>query len=398
MGRHLLDILDKVAIDDIPVILSAVANFSSRQCEKLVIRCIEIVVESDIEVVTLEKSLPPNIAKKVLAGRQNLSLQGVEIPSPPGKNARKIHQALDSDDIDLLKMLLTEGHTSLDDAYALHHAVAHCDAEIIMELLDLGPLDVNRRNSRGYSVLHVAAMRREAKIIISLLTRGARPSDLTWDGRKPAQISKRLTKSVGYYMTTVDGNEKASPDEGRLCIGILEHAERRNPLMGEAFSLEMAGDDQRGRLLYLENRVALAKMLFPREAKVAMDIARVNGTMEFTLCTIENQRSTLDCNKAPNFEEYQDRIEALSKTVELGKGFFPRCSAVLDKIMDDDLTDYASLWNSASSEQMKTYLELHDIVNRAFSADKEKLGKSAVSSASSAKSVGRARKRSRVRV
>ncbi|KAK8956049.1 Regulatory protein NPR2 [Platanthera guangdongensis] len=174
----------------------------------------------------------------------------------------KIYQALDSDDIELVKMLLKEGHTSLDDAHALHYAVAHCDAKITMELLDLDPLDVNHRNLRGYSVLHVAAMRREAKIIISLLTKGARPSDLTLDGRKAAQISKRLTKSVDYYMTTVDGKEKGSPDEGRLCIGILEHAERRNPLMREAFSLEMAGNDQRGRLLYLENRGNTYSLLF----------------------------------------------------------------------------------------------------------------------------------------
>ncbi|KAK8956047.1 Regulatory protein NPR1 [Platanthera guangdongensis] len=83
--------------------------------------------------------------------------------------------------------------------------------------------------------------------------------------------------------------------------------------------------------------------------------------------------------------------------VEVGKSFFPRCSAVLDKIMDDDLTDFASFGSSASSEHMKTYLELLDIVNRAFSADKEKLGKSALSPASSVTSAGPARKRSRVR-
>ncbi|KAK8956048.1 hypothetical protein KSP40_PGU015775 [Platanthera guangdongensis] len=60
--------------------------------------------------------------------------------------------------------------------------------------------------------------------------------------------------------------------------------------------------------------VALAKMLFPREAKVAMDIARVEGTMEFTLCTIANQRSTVDLNKKPNYEEHLARIKALSRT------------------------------------------------------------------------------------
>ncbi|BAT80080.1 hypothetical protein VIGAN_02304300 [Vigna angularis var. angularis] len=80
----------------------------------------------------------------------------------------RIHRALDSDDVELVRLLLKEGHTTLDDAYALHYAVAYCDVKTTSELLDLGLADVNHKNHRGYSVLHVAAMRKEPNIIVSL--------------------------------------------------------------------------------------------------------------------------------------------------------------------------------------------------------------------------------------
>lgn len=260
LQRRLLDILEKVAIEDIPVILS-VANLCCKSCTRLLTRCIEIVVKSDLDAGSLEKPLPTDIVKLIMDSRSKLGL--IETGTGfPDKHVRRIHRALDSDDVELVRMLLKEGHTSLDDACALHYAVAYCDSKIITELLDLGLADINHRNPRGYTVLHIAAMRKEPKIIVSLLTKGARPSDLTRDGRKALQIAKRLTKSVDYYKSTEEG--KASPKE-RLCIEILEQAERRDPLIGEAsVSLATAGDDLRGRLLYLENRGILSQLSLNR--------------------------------------------------------------------------------------------------------------------------------------
>ncbi|PKU61768.1 BTB/POZ domain and ankyrin repeat-containing protein NPR1-like [Dendrobium catenatum] len=247
LQRHLFYILDRVAIDDVPIILS-IANLCGRLCGKLLDKCIEIVVMSELDVVTLEKALPSEIVKQVEEARATLGLQALESSGYPGKHVKRIHRALDSDDVELVRMLLKEGQTSLDDAYALHYAVAYCDSKITSELLDLGLADINYRNQRGYTVLHIAAMRREPTLIVSLLTKGASPADLTLDGRKAVQISKRLTRSVDYYRTTDEG--KASPKE-RLCIEILEQAERRDPLVGEAsVSLAMAGDDLRGLVTF----------------------------------------------------------------------------------------------------------------------------------------------------
>ncbi|XVE97972.1 hypothetical protein REPUB_Repub03eG0064900 [Reevesia pubescens] len=395
--RHLLDIIDMVAIDDILVVLY-ITNMCGKACERLQEKCIETIVKSDVDIVTLDKALPHHIVKQVMDSRLELGLDKPENIGFPDKHAKRIHRALDSDDVELVRMLLKEGHTNLDEAYALHYAVAYCDAKTTTELLDLGLADVNRRNSRGYTVLHVAAMTKEPKIIVSLLTKGARPSDLTLDGRKALQISKRLTRAADYYISTEEG--KASPKD-RLCIEILEQAERRDPFHGEAsLSLAMAGDDLRMKLLYLENRVGLAKLLFPMEAKVAMDIAQVEGTSEFTLASINSnklngaQRTTVDLNEAPFRiqEEHLNRMKALSRTVELGKRFFPRCSEVLNKIMDaDDLSQLACGGNDGPEERLvkrQRYMELQDVLTKAFHEDKEEFDRSTISSSSSSKSIG----------
>lgn len=67
--------------------------------------------------------------------------------------------------------------------------------------------------------------------------------------------------------------------------------------------------------------VGLAKLLFPVEAKVVMDIAQVDGTAEFPLAIRsknlrDDRRTTVDLNEAPFKiqEEHLIRMKALSRT------------------------------------------------------------------------------------
>ncbi|XP_073115000.1 BTB/POZ domain and ankyrin repeat-containing protein NPR1 isoform X2 [Elaeis guineensis] len=306
--RHLLDILEKVATDDMLVILH-VANLCGKACSKLLLKCIEIVVKSDIDNVTLEKTLTPDIVKQIMKSRLDAGLHGPESIGFPDKNVKSIYRALDSDDVELVKLLLDEGHTSLDDAYALHYAAAHCDSKITAKLLDLERADVNRKNLRGYTVLHIAAVRKEPSIIVSLLTKGARASDLTSDGKKAIQISKRRTRYIDYEKPNQQG--KASCND-KLCIEVLE--QRREEM---SLPLAMMSGDLHQRLSYLEARVTLAKILFPKEAKVAMDNAHVDGTLEYTSnLSTSNQRMAVDSDRTP-FEmkdEYISRMRALCRT------------------------------------------------------------------------------------
>lgn len=75
--------------------------------------------------------------------------------------------------------------------------------------------------------------------------------------------------------------------------------------------------------------VALANLLFPIEAKVAMDIAQVDETSEFHLNGINKNtagspRAQVDLNEAPFKikEEHLNRLRALSKTGILQLIFF----------------------------------------------------------------------------
>ncbi|KAL8160873.1 hypothetical protein V2J09_012362 [Rumex salicifolius] len=386
--RRLLEILEKITPDDLLIVLS-VADLCKSACERLHMQCVEIVVKSDVDNIALEKLLPMHIANVIMNERKELAQIRLDCNGFPDKHVKRIHRALDSDDVELVMMLLKEGHTTLDDAYALHYAVAYCDVKTASELLELGLADVNGKNERGFSVLHVAAMRKEPKIIISLLTKGARPTEVTSDRRKALQISKRLTKAADWFKLPEEGK---SSHKDRLCIEILEQAERREPLfLGEGcVSLARASEDTRSRLLYLESRVGLARYLFPEEAKVAMEIAHVDGTTEFTL-----PKETVDLNEAPFIinEEHSQRMKALENTVGLGKHFFPRCSKVIDKIMDaDDLTELANMTNDTPEEQMmkkRRYMELQEELSKAFIEDKKDKSRSTLSSCSSSTPMGK---------
>ncbi|KAF9613070.1 hypothetical protein IFM89_005518 [Coptis chinensis] len=393
-GR-LLGILDQVPADDILAVLSVAALMCDKACERLFAKCIDITVKSDMDTTTLEKALSPDIVKPIMDLRSEVEFSVPGSNVFPDKHVRRLHRALESDDVELVGLLLKEGRSTLDDAYALHYAIAYCDVKTTTKLLEFGLADVNLRNARGYAVLHVAAMRKEPKIIVSLLTKGAQPSALTSDGRTALQISKRLTRFVDYFRSTEEG--EATPKD-RLCIEILEQAEGRDLLLGEAStSRAMAGDDLRMSLLYLENRVTIARLLFPMEAKVAMDIAQVDGTLEFPVVvnpknSPSRQNTSVELNESPfkNEEEYLNRMRALSRTVELGKRFFPRCSEVLDKIMDaDDLSELANLDNDNADERLtkkQRYMELQESFAQAFSEDKEDIDRSAAMSPASSSS------------
>ena len=236
--------MERVDDEDLLAILSATGNCGATL--PLESKCVELIVLSDLDLVALEKSLPPQTINKIL------EIRSKQEPSLTEKHARKIQKALDSDDVELVRMLLMESSITLDDACALHYSVAYCDAKITLELLELGLADVNKRNERGQTVLHVAVRRKEPNIIVSLLTKGASTGELTREGRNALQIAKRLTRYADYYQETEHG--MASPKD-KLCIEILEQAERKVPQPGEAsVTSAMAGEDARTRLLYLENR------------------------------------------------------------------------------------------------------------------------------------------------
>ncbi|KAL7211099.1 hypothetical protein ACSBR2_014056 [Camellia fascicularis] len=77
------------------------------------------------------------------------------------------------------------------------------------------------------------------------------------------------------------------------------------------------------------------------------------------------------------------RMQTLSKAVEMGRRYFPHCSEVLDKFMEDDLPDLFYLEKGTPEEQLikrKRFVELKEDVQKAFNEDKAELHHSGLSS------------------
>ncbi len=255
MQRRLLNFVDKALVEDVIPIL--VAAFHC-QLDQLLSHCIDRVAKSDLDKVSLEKELPYEVSKDITSHRlksQQEELEPMlEVMDPlHEKRARRIHKALDSDDIELVNMLLSESNITLDQAYALHYAVAYCDPKVVKEVLNLGLADLNCRNSRGHTILHVAARRKEPSILVALLNKGASASESTSDGQTAVAICRRLTRPKDYNENTKQGQES---NKDRLCIDVLEREMRRSSIMSVnmAISTQVITDDLHMRLHYYEDR------------------------------------------------------------------------------------------------------------------------------------------------
>ncbi|KAI3506306.1 hypothetical protein L1887_28663 [Cichorium endivia] len=376
--RRLLNFIDKAFVEDvIPILLVAF------HCEltNILTQCVHRVARSDLDEISLEKELPPEVARDVKSLRSKLTKPAQDPKSDEEalreKRIRQIHKALDSDDVELVKLLLTESNITLDDAHGLHYAVSYCDPKVVKEVVDLNQADVNRRNARGYTVLHVAAMRKEPSIIVCLLSKHASVFETTRDGQNAVGICKRLTRPKDYYTKTEHGKEA---NKDRLCIEVLEREIIRNSMGGNVtVSSSAMADDLHMKLIHLENRVAFARLLFPSEAKLAMQIANAETTSAYPgLLAAKGSNGNLnemDLNETPSVRHKRliSRMEALLKTVETGRRFFPHCSEVLDKFMLDDLPDLFYLEKGTPEEQVikrTRFVELKEDVQRAFTKDK----------------------------
>ncbi|KAJ4702580.1 putative Regulatory protein NPR1 [Melia azedarach] len=396
--RRLLNFVEKALVEDVIPILLVAFHCQSSQ---LLAQCVDRVARSDLDTICIDKELPSEVAEEIrMLRRKSLPEDEdntLSVNPLQEKRIRRIHKALDSDDVELVRLLLSESDITLDEANALHYAAAYCDPKVLSEVLGLGLANVNLRNSRGYTVLHIGAMRKEPSVIVSLLTKGACASDLTFDGRSAVTICRRLTRPKDYNTKTEQGKET---NKDRICVDVLEREMRRNPMAGDAFNTSQTfADDLHMKLLYLENRVAFARLFFPTEAKLAMHIAHTETTDEFSGVAAPKGSSgnlrEVDLNETPVMQNrrLRSRMEALMKTVEMGQRYFPHCSEVLDKFMEDDLPDlfYLEKGNHYEQRVKRTrFMELKEEVQKAFSKDKaEHSGLSSASSSSCLKDGGK---------
>ncbi|KAL3502512.1 hypothetical protein ACH5RR_036961 [Cinchona calisaya] len=372
--HRLLNFVDKAVAEDVIPIIEVAFNY---HLNRVLPRCIKRLAQSNIDDISLEKELPDEVLCSIKSFRthQEVDHEAISVEFLYGKKVQAIYKAMDSSKVELLKSLLDEFPVTLDDVNALHYAAAYCDPKVVNEVLGMGKADLNLRNSQGYTALHVASRRKNPSIIMELLNHGASVWQKTLDGQTSNIICRRMTRSLDYKK--VQGT-----NTDWCCIDLLEKEMCRNPFPETMLkSSEMEADNLRMRFLFLKNLVSLAQLLFPMEAKVAMDIAQADLATELSGRSLHMRE--FDLNETPSqlVERLQLQLKPLGKIVEIGRRLFPSCCEVLDKIFEDvDLL----LEDQARGEtiQKTRFLELKEKVAKAFATDKTQIYQISSSSSS----------------
>lgn len=259
--RRLSNFVEKALVEDvIPILLAAFHC----QVNQLLSQCIQRVARLNLDSLSLEKELPHELLNEIKSLRhtslQEEEYSGMETDPVQEKRIRRIHKALDSDDVELVRLLLRESDITLNDACALHHAVAYCDPKVVKEILSLDLADLNLHNRRGHTVLHVAARRKEPSILVALLDKGASAMETTLDGQTAVAICRRSTRPKDYNEDTKKGEES---NKDRICIDVLEREMRRNSMSGNmVIQSQIMADDLHVMLHYLEDRGVIYLLTF----------------------------------------------------------------------------------------------------------------------------------------
>uniref|UniRef100_A0A0A9GEX6 NPR1/NIM1-like C-terminal domain-containing protein n=1 Tax=Arundo donax TaxID=35708 RepID=A0A0A9GEX6_ARUDO len=133
-----------------------------------------------------------------------------------------------------------------------------------------------------------------------------------------------------------------------------------------------------------------------------MRIAQADSTEEFAGITNFSKLKEVDLNETPTMQNrrLRERLDALTKTVELGRRYFPHCSDVLDKFLIEESTDLIFLETGTPEDQRvkrMRFSELKEDVRKAFTKDKAAVAAiaSSASSSSSPRYEGRGRQANR---
>ncbi|XP_024041445.1 BTB/POZ domain and ankyrin repeat-containing protein NPR2 isoform X2 [Citrus clementina] len=301
-----------LAEDVIPILVAAF------HCQLNMLRsyCIQRIAGSNLDNVCLEKELPDEVSSEIKSLRvksnQESEANIAEVDPMHAKIVRRIHKALDSDDVELLKLLLDVSNVTLDDAYALHYAAAYCSPKVFKEVLNMDSAGLNLKDARGRAVLHVAARRNEPEVMVTLLSKGACASETTSDGQTAVAICRRMTRRKDYLEATKQGQ---GTNKDRLCIDVLEREMRRNSMSENlAMSSEVMDDDFQWKLNYLEKKVAFVR-LFPSEARVAMEIAgavTATGLSALGQKGLSGNLKEIDLNETPSMQAKSRQLRLLT--------------------------------------------------------------------------------------
>lgn len=236
--KQLANMVEKASIEDVMKVLIASRKQDMHQ---LWTTCSHLVAKSGLPPEVLAKHLPIEVVAKIedlrhkssLARRSLIShhhhhhhhdLSAAAAADLEDQKIRRMRRALDSSDVELVKLMVMGEGLNLDEALALHYAVENCSREVVKALLELGAADVNYpAGPAGKTPLHIAAEMVSPDMVAVLLDHHADPNVRTVDGVTPLDILRTLTSDF-LFKGAVPGLTHIEPNKLRLCLELVQSA------------------------------------------------------------------------------------------------------------------------------------------------------------------------------
>ncbi|KAK9154724.1 hypothetical protein Sjap_002204 [Stephania japonica] len=249
LTQQLASMVEKASIEDVMKVLLASRKQDMHQ---LWTTCSHLVAKSGLPPEVLAKHLPIDVVAKIeeLRIKSSLSRRGGgggggggvtslmphhHHPAHPhhhelaaadleDQKIRRMRRALDSSDVELVKLMVMGEGLNLDEALALHYAVESCSREVVKALLELGAADVNYpAGPEGKTPLHIAAEMVCPDMVAVLLDHHADPNVRTVNGVSPLDVLRTLTSDF-LFKGAVPGLAHIEPNKLRLCLELVQSA------------------------------------------------------------------------------------------------------------------------------------------------------------------------------
>ncbi|XP_015072158.1 regulatory protein NPR5-like [Solanum pennellii] len=232
--KQLAIMVEKASIEDVMRVLIASRKQDMNQ---LWTTCSHLVAKSGLPPEMLAKHLPIDVVAKIeeLRLKSNLARRSLmphhhhhlDLSSSAeleDQKIRRMRRALDSSDVELVKLMVMGEGLNLDESIALHYAVENCSREVVKALLELGAADVNfPAGPAGKTPLHIAAEMVSPDMVAVLLDHHADPNVRMLDGITPLDILRTLTSDF-LFKGTVPGHVHVEPNKLRLCLELVQSA------------------------------------------------------------------------------------------------------------------------------------------------------------------------------
>ncbi|KAL2895901.1 Regulatory protein NPR5 [Bienertia sinuspersici] len=236
--KQLANMVEKASIEDVMKVLIASRK---QDMQQLWTTCSHLVAKSGLPPEVLAKHLPIDVVAKIEEMRLKTSIarrssligqqhqhqhqhQELGLESQEDHKIRRMRRALDSSDVELVKLMVMGEGLNLDEALALHYAVENCSREVVKALLELGAADVNYpAGPTGKTPLHIAAEMVSPDMVAVLLDHHADPNVRTVEGVTPLDILRTLTSDF-LFKGAVPGLAHIEPNKLRLCLELVQSA------------------------------------------------------------------------------------------------------------------------------------------------------------------------------